>query len=541
MSRRLGSGSLGRSDRRTRSGASAVVGGADGPAAAGTTVLPGVGIRPHPGWATAVSAVLARGALVLVAGLLLWAALPVGLQWSSHVVVTGSMAPAIRPGDVVLTAPVDPVEVRAGQVVSFEDPDEPGRTVVHRVQTVAADGTVVTKGDANPTPDTSRLSGDDVELARIRVPYVGLPLLWLRDGRWPLLALALAVVLALAWLAGRDRHPDDDVTVDLRELDLRDRDDDDRPDDDRPDDGRPGGRAELPSGGRGAHRAPRGLPGHITTAGGVALLVAATTTAGVGHAAFAAASGTGSSSWSMSPYAVFGLNQFQPIVLADSPLFLYRMSGGSGPTVSDASPAARNGTAVGTWTYGVTPQPLPRNTGTAMRSTSTTAFVATPTSTRQVNPQAFSVELWFSTTSSTGGKLVGLENSRTGTSSRYDRHVYLLSGGQLRAGVGPSTNRQVLTSPAAYNDGRWHQVVLTRTSAGIVTLYVDGEVTAVSASALAVDAFNGYWRFGGGRLTSWPGAPAAPTTSAFPGPIANAAAWNRTLTQAEVREHYYAA
>ena len=114
------------------------------------------------------------------------------------------------------------------------------------------------------------------------MPWVGLPVVWVREGSWGALALLLLALTGLGWLAGRDRHPHDDLVLDLRDHGRKDPPDD--PDD--PDD-RPG------------TRAPRLHPARLATAGGAALLVATTAVAGPGHAAFASASGTGSNTLSV--------------------------------------------------------------------------------------------------------------------------------------------------------------------------------------------------------------------------------------------------
>ena len=75
-------------------------------------------------------------------------------------------------------------------------------------------------------------------------------------------------------------------------------------------------------------------------------------------------------------------------------------------------------------------------------------------------PQTFSVEGWFKTTTNTGGKLIGFGNSQTGSSSNYDRHIYMMNDGQLVFGVWNNATETIET-PNVYNDGQWHYVVAT--------------------------------------------------------------------------------
>ena len=67
-----------------------------------------------------------------LAGLVLASLAPLALGYSAHVVVSGSMAPRINAGDVVLTQPVTPTELRPGQVLLFADPQRPGGLLLHR-------------------------------------------------------------------------------------------------------------------------------------------------------------------------------------------------------------------------------------------------------------------------------------------------------------------------------------------------------------------------------------------------------------------------
>ena len=60
--------------------------------------------------------------------------------------------------------------------------------------------------------------------------------------------------------------------------------------------------------------------------------------------------------------------------------------------------------------------------------------------------QQYSTELWFKTTTTTGGKLIGFGNSSTGTSSSYDRHVYMRNDGRLVFGAYPGIARTVTSA-----------------------------------------------------------------------------------------------
>lgn len=117
------------------------------------------------------------------------------------VIVGGSMAPALNPGDVILIAPVGE-PLTAGQVVTFSDPANADRLVTHRITAVEPDGSYRTRGDANAEPDSTPVPHADVEgVGRLAVPVVGLPVYWLGSGaagRALLWAALTLVGLALA-------------------------------------------------------------------------------------------------------------------------------------------------------------------------------------------------------------------------------------------------------------------------------------------------------------------------------------------------------
>lgn len=171
-------------------------------------------------WGRVVVATAARAVLAALLGLALWAAAPALLGWHPTTVVTGSMAPRLLPGDVVVSRPVAPAEVRPGQVLLTDDPDQPGHLRMHRFAEPGRDGTIVTKGDANPRADSTPVDRSAVHgVAYLRIPFVSTPVVWIREGRWVetgTAALALLAVLALAAVDGPvrrapgPRHRDDD-------------------------------------------------------------------------------------------------------------------------------------------------------------------------------------------------------------------------------------------------------------------------------------------------------------------------------------------
>jgi signal peptidase I len=146
--------------------------------------------------------VLSRFAVAVTLMLLCWTLFPTVVGWSSHVVMSGSMTPQIDTGDVVVTEPVGAAAARPGLVVLVVDPADPGRSLLHRVVEQRPDGSLITRGDANRVPDSTPVPPQNVRgIARLRIPYVGLPIAWLRQGRYLQVAATLLALLTVAYCA----------------------------------------------------------------------------------------------------------------------------------------------------------------------------------------------------------------------------------------------------------------------------------------------------------------------------------------------------
>jgi hypothetical protein len=119
------------------------------------------------------------------------------------------------------------------------------------------------------------------------------------------------------------------------------------------------------------------------------------------------------------------------------------------------------------------------------------------------DPQSFSVEAWYKTSSATGGKLWASATARTapatpttGTSTSARRHRHVRS---LRR-VHPDDHLANAT-----NDGQWHHVVGTYDGTSM-KFYLDGVLVGTEAVVNA-EHYTGYWRVGNDNLNGWPGQP----------------------------------
>ena len=131
------------------------------------------------------------------------------LPYRMYVVHTGSMYPTIPPESAVV---VREHEYHVGQVVSFV---EHGNVVSHRLIAVHPNGTITTKGDANPTADPWHVPVSNIIGGVVAAPrHLGYLLTYLRlpEGAASIL-LALLCLWQIWGLAGAftptaDRGPD---------------------------------------------------------------------------------------------------------------------------------------------------------------------------------------------------------------------------------------------------------------------------------------------------------------------------------------------
>ncbi|MFJ2593713.1 DNRLRE domain-containing protein [Streptomyces erythrochromogenes] len=151
---------------------------------------------------------------------------------------------------------------------------------------------------------------------------------------------------------------------------------------------------------------------------------------------------------------------------------------------------------------------------------------------RQTVGSAYTVETWFRTNTTRGGKLFGFGSNQDRGSYQYDKHIYMTNDGRVVFGAYTGVTRTITTT-GAYNDNQWHHVVATQGPGGM-TLYVDG----VQRGTLAVtthENYSGYWHAGGDSLGGWPD---RPTSELWAGQLDESAVYPTVLSAAQVQNHY---
>lgn len=413
---------------------------------------------------------------------LFWSIAPATLPgWESRLVSSGSMRPGLNEGDVVVTSPTDGRNLGPGTVISFEDPSNPGSVVTHRIVEAIDEATYRTRGDANRAIDSGEVDAEAViGVGRVRVPWVGLPLHWVRDGAFGALGLwGLSLVAGTAVVSVSRRYEPSG-------------------DDEGPGDGTEAADAPSPAGGENTSTsvaAPAGRGGSVmygtvqvvtlamaSMVGAVALWITAMWTG----ALFTASTTNLASSWTA------GFFSWIAEVDSDGPIHHWRLS----PSTAGPFSFSENfSSGVAGWVTLVA--------GDVVANTVTSRFgsptgVAEKISNNDPSGAAFplgaalgndwTLEAWVQRPlSSTGGNQdrIGIENSAG------DGYTFAVvnPGGTLRidrrSGGSPTT---IASSASALPQGQWYRAVLTRAGSNITFETFDiagnpiGSVSTIDAS-----------------------------------------------------------
>lgn len=165
--------------------------------------------------------------LLLVVCLVTFLGLAVGphlFGYRTITMLTGSMAPMINPGDVVVSVPHPAESVEVGDVITYHIPVEDNRIETHRVTKVIEkkDGTIAikTKGDANDGVDpwTAILQDDVVWKTEYVVPGLGKVIRAMRTPivqdvvLWGALGALILLGLILIWQPAKADGEEDDMS-----------------------------------------------------------------------------------------------------------------------------------------------------------------------------------------------------------------------------------------------------------------------------------------------------------------------------------------
>jgi signal peptidase I len=141
--------------------------------------------QPQAGWRTRVPKWVVKATkvaeyvgivlVVLLMTMVVLALLAPYFGWRADTVLSGSMEPALPVGCVQVTKPVDPEDIKVGDIITFRSPTT-GQLMSHRVAAVEEDNSYQfrTKGDANEDADPYLIPSENV-VGRVsfKVDHIG--------------------------------------------------------------------------------------------------------------------------------------------------------------------------------------------------------------------------------------------------------------------------------------------------------------------------------------------------------------------------------
>jgi len=97
---------------------------------------------------------------------------PIIFGYHPVVILTGSMGPKYNTGTVVYYYEVAEEELQEGDFIAFKNRND--KIITHRINSIE-NGEYTTKGDANETVDTYKISFDSIlgKVANVKIPIIG--------------------------------------------------------------------------------------------------------------------------------------------------------------------------------------------------------------------------------------------------------------------------------------------------------------------------------------------------------------------------------
>jgi signal peptidase len=109
--------------------------------------------------------------------LMIFAGLSFAGNVKARIVLTGSMAPAISTGDVILTVPISRKEPKIDDVIAYQAKRFNGENVAvfsHRIIDGDIENGFIVKGDANKSPDPQKPKAEDIlGVVFFVIPFIG--------------------------------------------------------------------------------------------------------------------------------------------------------------------------------------------------------------------------------------------------------------------------------------------------------------------------------------------------------------------------------
>lgn len=228
------------------------------------------------------------------------------------------------------------------------------------------------------------------------------------------------------------------------------------------------------------------------------------------------------------------LQAFAAQTAADSLAAYWKFDEASGTSAADSSGDGKTGTLVNAPTVSTDVPTLSFGSIRSLSFNGTDEYVSM-TSPRTAGNAAFTYSLWFKTTDSTNAYRTMFGEGNSGSDSQTF-HIQMPSDADGTCTVDDSikvymndnsAGNAVLCSGAAYNDGSWHNVVLTSNGSNSHVLYVDGTQVDADTTSIGTTTFNSA-AIGALRNSTF--------SQFFPGNIDDVRVYTRVLSAGEIAD-----
>lgn len=136
------------------------------------------------------------------------------------IVLTGSMEPTIKTGDLVLSRVVKPSSLKVGDIISYRDNED--LIITHRIVAIAEDEgslTFTTKGDANNTEDNILVKESMIEGKYCyRIPNLGKVLEFIQTPMGIVIVILVIVVIAFLLITLSNSFQNKELQKELQAL-----------------------------------------------------------------------------------------------------------------------------------------------------------------------------------------------------------------------------------------------------------------------------------------------------------------------------------
>lgn len=154
--------------------------------------------------------------LLLALSVVLVITVPLLSGISPYVVLSGSMEPAIQTGSLAFIEKTDAGSLKKGDIICFQS--SPSTVTTHRIYSIASDGRITTKGDANRITDPKPVNPKNIiGKYRFSVPFLGYGSAWIKTKQGLIVCGMVLIFNAMISIILRDESSEEKAADEQRE------------------------------------------------------------------------------------------------------------------------------------------------------------------------------------------------------------------------------------------------------------------------------------------------------------------------------------